>query len=113
MAYNTLNVIPDRGGSRDSQKRGNVVEFVDGYKQEVIHGLKKTNKTINFSYTGTYTECTAIETFFDNNVTVPFYFRFMPQEPLRLYKVQDSYNLVHEGGLKWRITAVFYEYLGV
>jgi len=109
----TLDVVPDRGGSRDTQKRGTVTEFVDGYKQEVIVGLKKTTKAVAFSFTGSYTECTDVETFFNNNINAPFYFRFMPQEPARLYKISDGFQLVHEGGLKWRITANFYEYVGL
>lgn len=113
MAYNTLDVIPDRGGSRETVKRGVVTEFVDGYKQEVISGLKKVNKSIAFAYSGTYTECKDIEAFFDANATVPFYFRFMPQEPARLYKVDAQYSLVHDSGLKWRISANFYEYVGI
>lgn len=112
-AYATLDVIPDRGGSRTSTKRGTVTEFIDGYKQEVISGLKKVNKGIAFSFTGSYAECKAVEDFFDANATVPFYFRFMPQEPSRLYKVDEQYSFTHEGGLKWRISANFYEYTGI
>ena len=112
MAYNTLTAVPDRGGSRDTTKRGKQTEFVDGYKQEVIVGLRATAREITFSFTGTYVECTDIENFFEANAKVPFYFTFMPQEPLRLFKVKDSWSLVHEGGLKWRISSVFAEYLG-
>lgn len=112
MAFDTFTGQAERGGQRSTAKLGRQTEFVDGYKQEVVVGLRAISKSVTFSTTGTYDECSAIESFFDSHAKVPFYYRFMPQEPLKLYKLADSYSFEHVSGLTWRISAQFEEYLG-
>lgn len=112
MAYATLNVVPNRGGARNNTSRAKATEFVDGYKQEVIVGLHKSTSTVPFAFSGTYQECFDIEAFFLAAIGTAFYFRFMPQEPLRLYKVGTEFPLQHDGGLRWTISATFEQYIG-
>ena len=111
-AYDTLDVIPDRGGTRTNTSRALRKDFVDGYGQKVIVGLSATTTALTFSYTGTYDECTEIETFLLARVKSAFYFRFMPQEPYRLFETANDIQLAHGGGLKWTVTATFNKYVG-
>lgn len=112
MAYATLSVVPERGGSRTNKRRGTSTDFVDGYSQEVTAGLHKTIAEVPFSFSGSYDDCKAVEDFFLANTTSPFYFRFMPQEPLRLYRLTGDFTLTHDGGLRWNIAASFRQYIG-
>lgn len=111
--YDTLDVVPDRGGARTTTSRAKRTEFVDGYEQKVVVGLHPTIKSNSFSYTGSYDECVDIETFLTERASSAFYFRFMPQEPYRLFEVSDGdITLTHGGGLRWTITASFKQYIG-
>lgn len=110
--YETLDVLPNRGGSRTTTPRAKRTEYVDGYSQKVIVGLHKSTANVSFSYTGTYAKCKEIEDFLNANITTAFYFRFMPSEPYRLYETSDDISLVHEGGLRWTVSATFKQYIG-
>lgn len=110
--YDTLDVIPNRGGSRTTSARVHRTEFTDGYKQKVTIGLHTTLQDLTFSYSGTYQECVDIETFLMQRVNTAFYFRFMPTEPLRLYETANDISLTHDGGLRWTVSATFSQYIG-
>lgn len=112
MAYETLSVEPERGGTRTQKPRVTSTEFNDGYEQTVTKGLYKQTTEIAFAYSGDYDAVKAVEDFFLRNVNVPFFFRFMPQEPLKLYKTTGEFVMAHDSGLKWKITATFKQYVG-
>lgn len=110
--YDTLDVIPDRGGARTTTSRAKRTEFVDGYKQKVIVGLHATLSNNTFSYSGTYDDCVAVETFLRDRIGTAFYFRFMPQEPYKLFETSEDITLTHGGGLRWTVAAAFSQYIG-
>lgn len=110
--YETLDVIPNRGGARTTTSRAKRTAFVDGYEQKVVVGLHASLQSNSFSYSGTYAECEAIESFLRNNLKTAFYFRFMPQEALRLFETSEDITLTHDGGLRWTVAATFKQYIG-
>lgn len=110
--YDTLDVLPNRGGVRTSTSRVKRTEFTDGYRQKVIVGLHRVTKGNTFSYSGDITECTNIEKFLNDRVQTAFYFRFLPTDPLSLFETADDVTLTHDGGLRWTVTATFNKYIG-
>lgn len=110
--YDTLDVLPNRGGARTTKSRVQSTEFTDGYRQRVVTGLHKTLDDLSFSFSGTYDECYTIEQFLKDRVDTAFYFKFMPQEPLRLYSTDADISLQHDGGLRWTVSSTFSKYLG-
>jgi len=49
-AYGSINILPDRGMTRNAKQKTRTVKFGDGYEQRSTKGINNTEETYNVSF---------------------------------------------------------------
>ena len=108
----SLQVLPDKGLSRQSTPRVLKVQFGDGYEQRIAEGLNSSNENYQISYSNRpKAEIDDIAAFMDEKKGVTSFNYVIPDTnnggETTIKVVCDQYNLVYVSDSSYTFTATF------
>ena len=108
----SLQVLPDRGLTRQSTPRVLKVQFGDGYEQRIAEGLNSSQETYQISYSNRpKAEIDDIAAFMDEKKGVTSFNYVIPDTnnggETTIKVVCDQYNLVYVSDSSYTFTATF------
>jgi len=108
----SLQVLPDKGLSRQSTPRVLKVQFGDGYEQRIAEGLNSSNENYQISYSNRpKAEIDDIAAFIDGKKGVTSFDYVIPDTnnsgETTIKVVCDQYNLVYVSDSSYTFTATF------
>ena len=108
----SLQVLPDKGLSRQSTPRVLKVQFGDGYEQRIAEGLNSSNENYEISYSNRpKAEIDDIAAFIDGKKGVTSFDYVIPDTnnsgETTIKVVCDQYNLVYVSDSSYTFTATF------
>ena len=108
----SLQVLPDKGLSRQSTPRVLKVQFGDGYEQRIAEGLNSSNENYQISYSNRpKAEIDDIAAFIDEKKGVTSFNYVIPDTnnggETTIKVVCDQYNLVYVSDSSYTFTATF------
>jgi len=108
----SLQVLPDKGLSRQSTPKVLKVQFGDGYEQRIAEGLNSSNENYQISYSNRpKAEIDDIAAFMDEKKGVTSFNYVIPDTnnggETTIKVVCDQYNLVYVSDSSYTFTATF------
>jgi len=108
----SLQVLPDKGLSRQSTPKVLKVQFGDGYEQRIAEGLNSSNENYQISYSNRpKAEIDDIAAFIDGKKGVTSFDYVIPDTnnsgETTIKVVCDQYNLVYVSDSSYTFTATF------
>ena len=108
----SLQVLPDKGLTRQSTPRVLKVQFGDGYEQRIAEGLNSSNENYQISYSNRpKAEIDDIAAFMDEKKGVTSFNYVIPDTnnggETTIKVVCDQYNLVYVSDSSYTFTATF------
>ena len=108
----SLQVLPDKGLSRQSTPKVLKVQFGDGYEQRIAEGLNSSNENYQISYSNRpKAEIDDVAAFIDGKKGVTSFDYVIPDTnnsgETTIKVVCDQYNLVYVSDSSYTFTATF------